>query len=43
MIEYLIGLKDDENISYSSKVFTLNPQNTVDFNQLKYYKQEARY
>jgi len=39
MIEYVSGLSDDNNISYSSDVFAIDPKNIFDYNKLKFYKQ----
>lgn len=38
MIEYISGINDDVNISYSSEVFAVEPKNTLNYNTLNYYK-----
>jgi heptose-I-phosphate ethanolaminephosphotransferase len=38
MIEYISGISEDCNISYSSDVFALEPNNIFDYNKLEYYK-----
>jgi heptose-I-phosphate ethanolaminephosphotransferase len=37
MIEYISGINDDLNISYSSKVFGLEPGNIFDYDKLDFY------
>jgi len=37
MIEYITGITDDLNISYSSKSFTLDPKYILDYKNLKRY------
>jgi heptose-I-phosphate ethanolaminephosphotransferase len=38
MIEYISGIREDANISYSSKVMAAEPSNIYDYNRLKFYK-----
>jgi len=38
MIEYISGINDNANISYSSEVFSLNPKNIFNYNTLDYYR-----
>ncbi len=38
MIEYMSGIRNDSNISYSSDVFSLKPKNIFDYDKLKFYK-----
>ena len=38
MIEYISGIREDDNVSYSSNVFTLEPKNIIDYEKLKYYQ-----
>jgi len=37
MIEYISGVSDENNISYSKDVFALEPKNIVDYNKLPFY------
>ncbi len=37
MIEYICGMSNDSNISYSSDVFALEPKNIFDYNGLNFY------
>ena len=37
-IEYIAGISNDKNTSYSSKVLCVDPKNILDYNQLKFYK-----
>ena len=37
MIEYISGISDKNNISYSKDVFSLDPKNIVDYNKLPFY------
>ncbi len=37
IVEYLSGISDDNNISYSSDVFAVQPENIFDYNKLKFY------
>lgn|GEM_PF-892882 len=37
MIEYISGVNDENNISYSKDVFALEPKNIVDYNKLPFY------
>ena len=38
MIEYISGIGNKSNISYSNHVFALEPENIIDYNKLKFYK-----
>ena len=38
IIKYISNISNDNNISYSSEIFALNPQHRFDFNKLKDYK-----
>jgi len=38
MIKYLSGISNDNNISYSSDVFAVQPENIFDYNKLEFYK-----
>jgi len=38
MIDYVSGISNDLNISYSNKVFALDPKNKFDYNKLNFYK-----
>ena len=37
MIEYISGMSNKSNISYSNDVFALEPENIIDYNKLKFY------
>jgi len=37
IIKYIAGLRNDANISYSSKIFTLDPKYIIDYEKLKKY------
>ena len=37
-IDYISGLSNDKNISFSSQVFCLEPKNITDYEKLEYYK-----
>ena len=39
IIKYLSGITEDNNISYSSDVFAVQPKNIFDYNKLEYYKE----
>ena len=39
IIEYISGISNENNISYSSKVFPISPKNIVDYNTLPYQKE----
>ena len=36
MVRYISGLSNDQNISYSSKVFAVHPENVEDFDKLEF-------
>ncbi len=38
MIEYISGINDDNNVSYSSDVFAIDPKNIFDYDKLEFYK-----
>lgn len=38
MIEYISGIRNDANISYSNDIFSMEPKNILDYNKLEYYK-----
>ncbi|GIU00564.1 hypothetical protein TSL6_10700 [Sulfurovum sp. TSL6] len=42
MIKYITGINDDVNISYSSEVFSVEPNNIFNYNTLNYYKDTKR-
>ena len=39
MIEYVTGIRDEYNISYSKDVFTLDQKNIYNYDNLEYYKE----
>ena len=39
MIDYISGIRNDLNISYSNKVFSLEPENLFNYDDLKLYKE----
>ena len=41
-IEYISGISDDANISYSSQIFAIDPKNIRDYNQLKFYGEDEK-
>ena len=42
IIEYISGMREDSNISYSSDVFALEPKNIFCYDNLAYYHNEKR-
>jgi glucan phosphoethanolaminetransferase (alkaline phosphatase superfamily) len=40
MIEYIAGLREDSNVSYSNGVFSLHPKNLYNYKDLKFYQEE---
>lgn len=40
MIEYIAGLREDSNISYSNDVFSMDPKNIFNYKHLKFYQKE---
>jgi len=39
MIDYISGVSNDLNVSYSNKVFALEPENIFNYNKLNFYKE----
>ncbi len=38
IIEYISGIREDNNISYSNNIFAVQPKNIFDYNKLKFHK-----